>query len=99
MESWIGRINMAAKWTFLTNHALVLRMLALNPQITANEISLQIGITERAVRKIIADFYNAGYILKGKEGRRVRYAINLQMPVQDRTQKGKVVGDFLRSMV
>jgi len=89
---------MTARWTFLTNHALVLKILALHPQITANEISSEIGITERAVRKIIADFHNDGYIIKGKEGRRVRYAINLNMPVQDRTQQGKVVGDLLRAI-
>ncbi len=85
-----------AQWTFLTNHALVLKFLALNPRITANEISSQIGITERAVRKIIADFNKEGYIEKGKEGRRVRYKIKSRMPLQDRTQQGKVVGDLLK---
>lgn len=85
---------MANNWTFLTNHALVLKFLARHPQITANRISSEIGITERAVRKIIADFYNEGYIVKGKEGRRVRYAINIQMPL--RTQQDKVVGDLLK---
>ncbi|MFX0203892.1 MAG: hypothetical protein ACFFCW_47960 [Candidatus Hodarchaeota archaeon] len=43
------------EWTFLTNHALVLVYLAKHPQITALELSMPIGITERAVRKIIAD--------------------------------------------
>jgi DNA-binding MarR family transcriptional regulator len=85
-----------SQWTFLTNHALVLKFLAMHPRITANEISSQIGITERAVRKIIADFDKEGYIEKGKEGRRVRYKINSHMPLQDRTQKDKIVGDLLK---
>jgi len=85
-----------AGWTFLTNHALVLKFLALDPRITANEISFQIGITERAVRKIIADFNKEGYIEKGKEGRRVRYKINSRMPLRGRTQEGEVVGDLLK---
>jgi len=85
---------MGSKWAFLTNHALVLKFLALHPQITANEISSEIGITERAVRKIIADFSSEGYIIKDKEGRRNRYAINIHMPLK--TQKNKVVSDLLK---
>ncbi len=85
---------MSANWNFLTNHALVLKYLALYPQITANEISSEIGITERAVRKIIADFYRDGYIAKGKEGRRIRYSINTDKPLK--TQEEKFVGDLLK---
>ena len=87
-----------AHFTFLTNHALVLNFLSRHPLITAYEISSQIGITERTVRKIIADFDNEGYIVKEKAGRRVRYKINARMPLQDRTQQGKVVGDLLKAL-
>ncbi len=55
-----------AKWTFLTNHALVLSYLATTHKITARELSLTIGITERAVRKVIADLADARYIRKKK---------------------------------
>lgn len=84
------------RWTFLTNHTLVLSSLARHPLITANEISSKIGITERAVRKIIADFDKEGYIVKEKEGRRVRYKINSRMPLRHKTQGDKVVGDLLK---
>jgi predicted transcriptional regulator len=87
-----------ARFAFLTNHTLVLNFLSRHPSITAYEISSQIGITERAVRKIIADFDNDGYIVKEKEGRRVRYKINSRMPLRDRTQQGKVIGDLLRAL-
>lgn len=87
-----------ARCTFLTNHSLVLNCLARYPLITAYEISSQIGITERAVRKIIADFDNEGYIVKEKTGRRVSYKINFRMPLQDRTQQGKVIGDLLKAL-
>lgn len=83
----------------LTNHALVLNFLARHPSITAYEISSEVGITERAVRKIIADFGTEGYIVKEREGRRVRYQINARMPLRDRTQQGKVLGDFLKALV
>ena len=87
-----------ARCTFLTNHALVLYSLSRHPLITAYEISSKIGITERAVRRIIADFDNEGYIVKEKEGRRVRYKINSRIPLQDQTQEGKVVGDLLKAL-
>ncbi len=85
-----------AQWSFITNHALVLGFLARQPLITANEISSRIGVTERAVRRIIADFAREGYIVKEKEGRRVRYRINSRMPLRHKTQGGKVVGDLLK---
>ena len=87
-----------ARCILLTNHALVLDILSRYSLITAYEISSQIGITERAVRKIIADLDNEGYIVKEKVGRRVRYKINSYMPLRDRTQQGKVVGDFLKAL-
>lgn len=85
-----------AEWTFLTNHALVLSFLANQPLITARELSMEIGITERAVRKIIADLDIQGYIKKTKEGRRVRYIINPKIPLRHKTQRNKAVGDLLK---
>lgn len=85
-----------AEWTFLTNHALVLSFLAKQPLITGREMSMEIGITERAVRKIIADLDIQGYIKKNKEGRRVRHIINPEIPLRHKTQRDKAVGDLLK---
>jgi DNA-binding transcriptional ArsR family regulator len=84
------------QWTFLTNHALVLSFLAVRCAITAIEISSQIGITERAVRRIIADLNKEGYVMKEREGRRVRYQINPGMPLRHKTQRDKDVGGLLQ---
>jgi predicted DNA-binding transcriptional regulator YafY len=83
------------EWTFLTNHAVVLVYLARHPQITARELAFSIGITERAVRKIIADLEAEGYISKAREGRGVRYSINSHLPLRHRTQKDKSVEGLL----
>jgi DNA-binding transcriptional regulator PaaX len=83
------------EWTFLTNHALVLVYLAKHPQITALELSMSIGITERAVRKIIADLEREGYIAKTKEGRRVKYSINQKLPLRHQTQQDKSIEGLL----
>jgi len=83
------------EWTFLTNHALVLLYLAKHPRITARELSMSIGITERAVRKIIADLEGEGYFDKEKEGRRVRYSINAKLPFRHQTQQDTSIGNLL----
>ena len=86
------------EWTFLTNHALVLSFLAKHPRITARELSTAIGITERAVRRFIADLHAAGYITKKKEGRGVRYRINPDLSLRHNTFREVAIGDFLESL-
>jgi DNA-binding MarR family transcriptional regulator len=54
----------------------VLLILFENPHITAKAVADSLGITERAVRKIIAELEKANYITKEKIGRRVKYTIN-----------------------
>jgi predicted transcriptional regulator len=84
-----------AEWKFVTNYALVLVYLAKHPRITARELAASIGVTERAVRKIIADLEGESYISKEKEGRRVRYFINSKLPFRHQTQQDKSIGKLL----
>jgi len=87
-----------ATWLLLTNHALVLYSLARKPLITAREVATEVGITERAVRKIIADLDEARYIQKTKEGRRVRYAVNPEVAIYKTPHSDVPVLDFLRAL-
>ncbi len=82
-------------WKFLTNHALVLCIVAQHPRITAREIATTIGITEKATRNIINDLEADGYAAKKREGRRTRYKIDPDMPMRDETQQDKAIGDLL----
>jgi len=84
-----------AEWKFLTNHALVLCAIAKQPRITVREIATSIGITERTTRNIIAGLEANGYIAKKREGRRIRYRINPDLPLRQDLQQGKAVGDLL----
>jgi len=83
------------EWTFVTNHAVVLSIINQHPRVPAREIAQVVGITERAVRKIIADLQAGGYITKKKEGRRVRYTVNQEMKLRHKTQRDKAVGNLL----
>ena len=84
-----------AEWKFLTNNALVLCAVAKQSRITVREIATSIGITERTTRNIIADLEANGYIAKKREGRRIRYRINPDLPLRQDLQQGKAVGDLL----
>jgi len=82
-------------WKFLTNHALVLCLVAQQPRITAREIAAVVGITEKATRNIINDLEADGYVDKKKEGRRVRYRVDPEMPLRHEMQQEKPIGDLL----
>lgn len=49
-------------WDVLTNHAYVLLAVAQNPKALTREIARQVGITERAVYRILSDLIGAGYV-------------------------------------
>jgi biotin operon repressor len=85
-------------WTFLTNHGLVLSVLAKYPRITGRELADTVGITERATRKIISDLETEGYITKEKEGRGIRYHINADLPMRHETYEDTAIGDFLKAL-
>lgn len=87
-----------AEWTFLTNHARVLILIAKHPKITAKDMSSLIGITERSVRNIIADLEAEGYIEKSKEGRRVGYKIHPELPLRHPTQKDHSIKTLLKAL-
>ncbi len=84
-----------SEWSFLTSHALVLGILARYPRITAGELALNVGITERAARKVIADLDAAGYITKKREGRRIRYRVNPDLSIRHDAYQDITVGELL----
>ncbi len=86
------------EWTFLTKHALVLSLVARQPQITARELAVAVGATERAIRRIIADLDAAGYIQKKRVGRGIRYRINTGLSLRHTTHQHIEIGDFLESL-
>lgn len=85
-----------AKWTFLTNHAHVLLCLAKSKQMTMRDISQQVGITERAVQRIIHDLDSEKYIEIKKEGRRNLYTPNEHKHLKHPIEAHRNVADLLR---
>jgi DNA-binding IclR family transcriptional regulator len=69
-------------WTFLTNHAHVLFCIAQEPDVRLRDVATRVGITERAVQRIVTDLEGEGYLQVSKEGRRNRYKVNFDLPLR-----------------
>lgn len=82
-------------WTFLTNHAQVFLCIASNTHLSAREIAGRVGITERAVQRILSDLEKDGYIEHVREGRTNRYTIDMDKPMRHPAQHGQPVRDLL----
>jgi len=85
-------------WMFISKHALVLSLVAKSPRITAQELATAIGMTERQVRRVIADLYDSGYISKKRIGRGVKYGINPDLSLRHDTHAEIAIGDFLEAL-
>ena len=76
------RGSSGTRWTFLSNHAHVLLLLAKDPDLRLREIAEQVGITERAVQRIVTDLEQDRYIEREKVGRRNRYRVHPELPLR-----------------
>lgn len=86
----------APAWTFLTNHAHVLLCLARDPEQRLREVALAVGITERAVQKIVAELEAGGVLVRRKAGRRNRYEIDPAVPLRHPVEAHRSAGDLIR---
>ena len=85
-----------ARWTFLSNHAHVLFILARDPAVRVRDIALRVGITERAVTRILTDLKEAGVIVRERVGRRNRYGIARAVPQRHPVESPADVGTLLK---
>ena len=84
-----------ATWTFLSNHMHVLVCLAADPEQTLRDVAAQVGITERAVQRIVAELEAAGALSREREGRRNRYELDRSLPLRHPLEQHCRIGDVL----
>ena len=66
----------------MTNHAHVLLCLSREPGVRMRDIAELVGITERAVQRIVADLEAAGHLARVRRGRRNQYEIRADLPLR-----------------
>jgi len=89
----------SAAWTFLSNHAHVLLMLARDPEIRLRDVAERVGITERAVQRIVADLESARYIERERQGRRNRYRVHPEMPLRHPVEAHRRIGSLIAMVI
>jgi len=85
-----------SKWTFLTNHSHVLILLHEDPELVLREVAARVGITERAVQRIVHDLESGGFVERERVGRRNRYRVLLNERLRHPIESHLPIGDLLK---
>lgn len=88
--------NRVPDWTFLTNHAHVLFCLAQDSEIRLRDVADRVGITERAVQRIVTELENGTFITRQRNGRRNSYIVHkhlfLRHPIESHCSVSELLG-------
>jgi DNA-binding IclR family transcriptional regulator len=82
-------------WTFITNHAQVLLVIARNPSARVNEIAEATHITERYAYQLLSDLQKAGYVRRRRNGRRNEYELAPDLELGDPVIEERTVRQLL----
>lgn len=83
------------EWSFFSNHMHVLHCISVRPDLRIRDIALRVGITERAVQRIVVDLEREGYIKRERVGRQNRYRFEPSVHLRHPLTRHIEVGQFL----
>ena len=83
------------QWTFLTNHFHIIVSLSRTPNFRIRDLSDEVGITQRAVQRILAELVEDNVLKVRKEGRRNHYTINRKKRLRHPLENKHSIGDLL----
>jgi DNA-binding MarR family transcriptional regulator len=73
----------------------VLILLSQDSMLVLREVAARVGITERAVQRIISDLEEAGFLERERLGRRNRYRIRSNQPLRHPIESHHTVGELI----
>lgn len=82
-------------WTLLSNYAHVLICIAEDSDMRLKDVAARVGITERAVQRIVGELEGAQILERERQGRRNRYIIRSEMPLRHPLEEHCSVGSLL----
>ena len=88
-------ISQESRWNFFTNHAHILIYLEAHPDQTLRRVASAIGITERAVQRIVAELEDGGYLKRAKVGRQNKYEIIGDTPLRHSQESHRTIKELL----
>jgi Mn-dependent DtxR family transcriptional regulator len=83
-------------WTFFSNHGHVLVCLARNSEARLRDVAMDVGITERAVQKIVRDLQDGGMVTVTKNGRRNSYRIHGKKTLRHDLESACTLKDLIK---
>jgi DNA-binding MarR family transcriptional regulator len=87
------------QWTFITNHARVLLVIARDPTVRLRDIAATLDITERAAQRIVTELVEEGYLTRTREGRRNTYKVHPKKPMRAPQVRQTEVGQILEILL
>lgn len=85
-----------SSWTLFSNHGHVLVCLSRDPEARLRDVAADVGITERAVQKIVRDLQDGDMISIKKIGRRNSYRINKKQTLRHELEASCKLRDLLK---
>jgi predicted ArsR family transcriptional regulator len=86
-------------WAYLSNHGHVLVCLARDPNARLRDVAAAVGITERAVQRIVAELEQGGVLMREREGRRNHYTLKRDSSLRHSVEGAATVGDLLDAIL
>ena len=86
------------EWTLFSNHGHVLVCLMRDSEARLRDVADQVGITERAVQKIVRELQDAAFITVSKHGRCNHYRINTRKSLRHELEAHCTVGKLLQAL-
>jgi len=83
-------------WTLFSNHGHVLVCLARDSEARLRDVAASVGITERAVQKIVRDLQDGGMVSVTKNGRRNCYRIHNKQTLRHDLEANCNLGDLVK---
>jgi DNA-binding IclR family transcriptional regulator len=81
--------------TLLSEHAHVLLCISNHPESTVCEIAKALGTSERQLYRWLSELQRAGYLTRVKNGRRNRYLLKADAPLQEGPAGQATLSEFL----
>jgi len=94
-----GDLMSQREWTFLSNHTHVLICIVRDTSSRVRDIADKVGLTPRAVQRILVELESAGFLEHERVGRRNHYIPNLNGELRHPLEEGVSVQQLLTYLV
>ena len=84
-----------SNWTLFSNHGHVLVCLIRDSESRLRDVAADVGITERAVQKIVRDLQDGGMVSVTKKGRRNQYRVHSKKSLRHELEAHCTLSDLI----